>query len=193
MIAYRSCTEGARPAPFTRRNLNAQGFDWLDDDAKARYALPLRFTPAVGTIMVVFALTLRSPIWVGAMALVALSGAVLPRGMFIDLTYNLGVRHLFRAQPLPPVPRPRQFSYLLSAALLASSALALHRGLLPLGYILGGAVVLGGTVLTTTLFCLGSLFYGLLPRQATQGTGNRKRQAVKPAPASRAVVAQITP
>ena len=158
----------ARLAAFTRRNLDAQGFDWLDDDGKALVALPLRFTPAVGTILVVIGLALKSPIWVGAMALVALSGAVFPRGMFIDLLYNSGVRHLFRAPPLPPTPRPRRFSYLFSATLLASSALALHLGLPLLGLFLGGAVVLGGTVLTTTLFCLGSLFYRWLPSRAAR-------------------------
>lgn len=32
---------------FTDNNLNGQGFGYLDRDAKARIALPLRFTPAV--------------------------------------------------------------------------------------------------------------------------------------------------
>ena len=60
----------ARLAALTRWNLDTQGFDWLDDDGKALVALPLRFTPAVGTILVVIGLALKSPIWVGAMAFV---------------------------------------------------------------------------------------------------------------------------
>ena len=146
----------AELSAFTKSNLNKQGFGKLDDAAKSRYAFPLRFTPAVGTTLIVIGLALRSPIWLGAMALVTLSGALLPRGMLIDLVYNLGVRHIFRAPPLPPTPKPRQFSYLLSTVVLASSALSFQYGLPVLGFILGGMVVIGGTMLTTTLWCLGS-------------------------------------
>lgn len=146
----------------TTRNLNRQGFETLDAEAKSNYALPLRFTPAVGTILIVIGLSLRSPAWLGSMALVALSGALFPGGMLIDLIYNLGVRHLLRAPPLPATPRPRQFSYLLSAAWLAGSAVCFHYGLPVLGSILGAVVVVGGAILTTTLWCLGSWCYRLL-------------------------------
>ena len=151
-----------RLSAFTKTNLNKQGFGKLDDKAKSRYALPLRFSPAVGTILIVIGLALQSPIWLGSMALVALSGALLPSGMLIDLVYNLGVRHLFGAPPLPPTPKPRQFSYLLSTVLLASSALSYYYGLSLLGFILGGMVVIGATILTTTLWCLGSWYYRLI-------------------------------
>lgn len=152
----------ARLSIFTKTNLNKQGFGTLDDEAKSRYALPLRFTPAVGTTLVVVGLALQSPIWLGSMALVALSGALLPSGMPIDLVYNLGVRHLFRVPPLPPTPKPRQFSYLLSTVFLAGSAVSFYYGLSVLGFILGGLVVIGGTMLTTTLWCLGSWYYRLI-------------------------------
>ncbi len=152
----------------TRKNLNAQGFQWLGDEAKSRFALPLRFTPTVGTILVLLGLILQSPKVLGAVALIALSGALFPRGMVIDLAYNLAVRHLFHASRLPATPAPRRFSYLLSAALLSGSALALERGLTVLGIVLGGAVALGGAVLATTLFCLGSVFYRLLPLSKTE-------------------------
>jgi hypothetical protein len=155
----------ARLSAFTKNNLNKQGFGKLDDEGKARYALALRFTPAVGTTLIVIGLALQSPIWLGSMALVALSGALLPNGMLIDLVYNLAVRHLFGAPPLPPTPKPRQFSYLLSTTLLAGSALSFHYGLSVLGFILGGMVVIGATILTTTLWCLGSWWYRLVFRR----------------------------
>jgi hypothetical protein len=154
----------ARLSATTKNNLNNQGFCNLDDEAKSCYALPLRFTPAVGTTLIVIGLVLQSPIWIGTMALVTLSGALLPSGMLIDVVYNLGVRHLFHAPPLPPTPKPRQFSYLLSTTLLASSAVSFYYGLSVLGFLLGGTVVMGGTILTATLWCLGSwlhrLFFG---------------------------------
>lgn len=153
-----------RLSAFTKTNLNKQGFGNLDEDAKSRYALPLRFTPCVGTSLIVIGLALQSPIWLGSMALVAVSGALLPSGMLIDLVYNFGVRHVFRAPPLPPTPKPRQFSYLLSTVLLAGSAVSFYYGLSALGFILGGMVVIGGTILTTTLWCLGSWYYRLIFR-----------------------------
>lgn len=151
---------------FTKNNLNKQGFGNLDEQAKTRIALPLRFSPGVGTILIVVALALRSPIWIGAMALVALSGALFPNGMILDLVYNFGVRHLFHALPLPTTPTPRRFSYILSTVLLAGSALSFYFGLAVLGFILGGMVVIGGTILTTSLWCLGSWYYRLFFRHA---------------------------
>ena len=151
----------ARLSTFTKDNLNKQGFEKLDDAAKFRLALPLRFTPGVAVTLIMIGLVLKSPIWLGSMALVALSGALFPSGMLIDLVYNLGVRRLFGAQPLPPTPKPRRFSYLLSAFFLAGSALAFYYGIQVLGFILGGLVAIAGTVLTTTLWCLGSWWYRL--------------------------------
>lgn len=136
---------------FTKNNLNKQGFGKLDDEAKSRFALPLRFSPGVGTILIVIGLALQSPIWLGSMGLVAFSGALFPRGMLIDLVYNLGVRHLFHAPPLPSTPKPRRFSYILSTVLLVGSASSFYFGLSALGFILGGMVVMGGIILTTSL------------------------------------------
>lgn len=76
----------------------------LDEEAKARYAWSLRFTPAVAISLVVIKLFLQLPIWLAAMALVALTGALWPDRMLIDLVYNHGVRHIFHAAPLHPPP-----------------------------------------------------------------------------------------
>ena len=151
----------AKLSPSAKHNLEKQGFGYLDDEAKSRFNLPLRFSPFVGTILVVIGLILRSPIWLGGTALIALSGALFPKGMVIDLIYNLGVRHLFHAPSLPPTPTPRRFSYLISTTFLAGSALSFYYGIPILGFILGIGVVVGGTILTTSLWCLGSWYYRL--------------------------------
>jgi hypothetical protein len=156
----------AKLSAFTKNNLNKQGFGKLDEEAKSCIALPLRFSPGAGTILIVIGLVLRSPIWLGTMALVALSGALFPNGMLLDLVYNLGVRHLFHAPALPSTPTPRRFSYVLSTVLLAGSASSFYFGLPVLGFILGGMVVIGGTILTTSLWCLGSWYYRLFFRHA---------------------------
>ena len=46
----------ARLHALTKTNLNKQGFGKLDDAAKSRYALPLRFIPAVSTVLIVIGL-----------------------------------------------------------------------------------------------------------------------------------------
>jgi hypothetical protein len=144
---------------ITRSNLIMQGFGYLDEEDKARYAWPLRFTPAVGTVLVVAGLLAQSPLWLAVASVIALSGALIPRGMVLDFLYNVGVRRLFRAPRLPATPAPRRFSYLISTALLASSALSFAYGLTALGSILGGFVAIGGTILTLSLWCLGSWIF----------------------------------
>lgn len=160
-----------RLSAFAETSLNSQGFEQLDMNAKARIALPLRFTPAVGTALIVIGLVLQSSIWLGSMALVALSGALLPDAMIIDLVYNFSVRHLFHAPPLPSTPKPRQFSYLLSTVLLSGSAVSFYYGLSVLGLVFGGLVAAGGTILTTTLWCLGSWYYRMIFRHAAEPSG----------------------
>jgi len=50
--------------------------------------------------------------------------------------------------------------------LLAGSALSFYYGLAVLGFILGGMVVIGGAILSTTLWCLGLWWYRLILGQA---------------------------
>jgi class 3 adenylate cyclase len=144
-----------------KNNLYTQGFGKLGALAESRYGWILRFTPIVGTTLIVIGLVLRSPIWLGALALVTLFGALLPGGMLTDLIFNFGVRQLFRAPSLPPTPAPRRYCYLLAGTFLAVTALFFYSGLWVLGLLLGGLVVVGGTLLSTTLWCFGSWYYSL--------------------------------
>ncbi len=149
---------------FTKRSLDEQGFIELDDVDKGRYQWPLRFTPGISIILIAVGLGLQSPVWLGAMAAVALSGVLLPRAMLLDLVYNFGVRHLFHAPRLPPTPAPRRYSYLISTVLLTSSAVSFHYGQTVLGFFFGGLVCLGGAVLTISLWCFGSWIYKITRR-----------------------------
>jgi hypothetical protein len=144
---------------FTATNLDKQGFNSLDSESKARIAWPLRFTPAVGTLLIVIGLLLRSPVWLVSIAVVSASGVLFPRAMLIDLVYNYGVRYLFGAPVLPATPRPRRFSYAISATALTGSALAFNSGHTTLGLVLGTIVVIGSTILTVSLWCLGSWIF----------------------------------
>jgi len=174
LLADRKALAMAPLSTFEKANLDRQGFDCLDDQAKRIYALPLRFTPVVGTGSIIIGLILHSSLWLGTMALITLSGALLPRGMLIDVAYNLGVRHLFRAAPLPSTPTPRRFSYLFSTILLTGSALSFQHGAPAAGYALGGIVAIGGATLAITLWCLGSWAYRMILRT----TPRRRHHAI---------------
>ena len=54
MMTSCSATAGAK--------LDMQGFGVLDADAKSRYAVTLRFTPGVATLLDAFGLVLQLPI-----------------------------------------------------------------------------------------------------------------------------------
>ncbi|NYI40315.1 DUF4395 family protein [Demequina lutea] len=164
----------AELSQLTSDNLDKQGFCDLGEAGKSRYARPLRFTPAVATILVVMGLILQSPIVIGSMALIGLSGVLFPRGMLIDVVYNLGIRHIFNSPRLPPTPTPRRFSYGISTVWLAGSAASFHFGLPLLGILFGVPVAIGGTVLATTLWCLGSWLYRPVGALVAEFEGTRK-------------------
>ncbi len=152
----------AQLSAFTRSCLNMQGYVQLDDDTKSRYALALRFSPAVCTALIVAGLVLQSPIWLGVMAVVAIIGAILPSGHPIDLLYNFGVRYLFGAPPLPPNPKPRRFACIVTTLFLIGSALSFQYGLPVLAFVLGGFLSAVLLVNTLTNWCLAGWMYGLV-------------------------------
>ena len=167
----------AELSQLTSDNLDKQGFCDLGEEGKARYARSLRFTPAVATVLVVLGLILQSPVVIGSMALIGLTGALFPRGMLIDVVYNLGIRYAFNSPRLPPTPTPRRFSYGISTLWLAGSASSFYFGLPLLGILFGVPVAIGGTVLATTLWCLGSWLYR--PVGASLAKLKSKRKADK--------------
>lgn len=144
---------------FTLRKLDEQGFGGLGHAAESGYAWPLRFAPAFCITLIAVGLALQAPVLLAFVALLGLCGALFPTGMPVDLLYNFGVRHLFRAPPLPPTPKPRRFSYLISAVSLTGSAVCFATGHPVVGTVLGGAVFIAGAVLTTALWCFGSFLY----------------------------------
>lgn len=139
-----------------------QGYVDLDDEAKSRFALLLRFTPGVCTALIIIGLALQSSIWLAAMAFIALIGALLPSGHPVDLVYNFGLRHLFGTSKLPPNPKPRRFACFVATLFLAGSAFSFQYDLPGLGFALGGFLSMVGIVVTLTNWCLASWMYRLI-------------------------------
>ncbi|MFQ5861074.1 MAG: DUF4395 family protein [Dehalococcoidia bacterium] len=157
-----SSSEGAVCSPFTRYALNLQGFSALTDADKRAYELPLRFTPAVCSALVIVGTMLHWPVWQFALAGVAILGTLFARGLLIDAVYNYGVRHLFKANMLPGNPRPRRFACFVSALMLTGSGLGFLFDVPLVGLVVGGALAVVLVVNTLANWCLGAWMYRLL-------------------------------
>ena len=153
-------------SPFTRHCLNLQGFNALTDAEKKAYELPLRFSPAVCTALVIVGTTLQWPVWQFAVAGVAMLAAFFAKGHPVDMVYNYGVRHLFGSNALPGNPPPRRFACVIAALMLTGSGLGFLFDLPAVGLTLGIALAAVLVLNTFTNWCLGSWMYQILRRPA---------------------------
>lgn len=69
--------------------------------------------------------------------------------------YKLGVRHINPRAAAVTTPTPQSFTCILLIALLAGSGLSFYIELALLGFNLGRMIVIGCTILLTSLWCLG--------------------------------------
>jgi hypothetical protein len=148
-------------SPVVRRRLAIQGFVGLDDAGLCEVERWLRFTPALCTTLIAAGTALAFPPLLWAMAPIAALGAVYPRHPF-DVVYNLTLRRLTGTRPLPPNGAPRRFACGLAAVWVAATALYFAVGVAPLGYALGGMLVLVGAIVSSTHFCIPSLVFRFL-------------------------------
>ncbi|MCX6047944.1 MAG: DUF4395 family protein [Chloroflexi bacterium] len=145
----------------TRHRIEAQGYLGLNDQTVAGINYGLRFGPAVCLIGALTATLLASPRLFWILALVAAAGLFLPTPP-LDWLYNVGVRHLFKAPPLPATSRPRRFACLLATLFLLAAAGGFEGGQPALGYLFGGLLTITPAILVSTGFCVPSFIYGLL-------------------------------
>ncbi len=144
---------------FSTSCLLMQGYVGTPEEARRELGLAIRFTPAVCTGLVIAGLALRSPLLLGAVAVIALIGALLPSGHPLDLLYNHGVRYLVGGRALPPNPAPRRFACFVAMLMNAGSAASFAAGYPAAGFALGGIVVAAGLTVSLSNWCLGSWLY----------------------------------
>lgn len=147
---------------FTRSCLYQQGFSSLNDVELRRLNLPLRFTPAICSILVIVGLIFQSPALLFVLAGVGLLSAAFPRGNVIDRFYNLIISRLVGSAPLPPNTPQRRFACGIGATFAAAAGFSFLAGLPGLAYIFGGFMIAASLTVTTTQWCLGSWLYNLI-------------------------------
>ena len=152
----------------TRRLLDIQGFDRVDDRTLAQIQVWLRVAPALCGIVAAVGTALSSPPILWSLAAVAALGAVLPSHPF-DLIYSIGVRWLTGGPTLPANGPPRRFACALAAAWLLVTGALFAAGIDVAAYLLGGALAATAALVATTHLCIPSIMFraacGQLPSQ----------------------------
>ena len=95
------------------------------------------------------------------MAPIAALGAIFPVHPF-DLIYNYGIRRFTHTQPLPKRGAPSRFACGLGTVWLIVTAWTFYTGATLTGYILGGALVVVGLLVSTIDFCIPSIIYSAI-------------------------------
>jgi len=145
------------------KRLEMQGFTGcLYDPTFVQVAPWLRFTPALGVILIGLGTILASPLILFSLVFLALFGAI--TGVHPgDLIYNYGFRYLTGTPPLPKNPVPRRFGFGIMAIALAVTGWLFLIGATFAGYVLGSALLLFPIInITVSHFCVLAWLYRLL-------------------------------
>ena len=154
----------------TRRRLDIQGFERVDDLALAAVAPWLRLAFALCAAMAGVGTAMASPFVLLLLAPIAALAALSPVHPF-DLFYNYGIRFITGTAPLPRRGAPSRFACGLGAVWLVATAWAFQAGQPLVGYVLGGLLTAVAVLVGTTDVCIPSLVYrsvfGFPRRRAT--------------------------
>ncbi len=145
-------------SPTTRRRLEIQGFDGIEERTLAETAPWLRLAFALCTVLAAAGTLSASPVFLGSLVPIAALAAAFPVHPF-DLIYNHGLRYLAGTGPLPKRGAPNRFACGLGAVWLIVTAWTFAAGAMMTGYVLGGTLTLVGLLVSTTDICIPSLVY----------------------------------
>jgi hypothetical protein len=145
----------------TRRRLNVQGLNDLDDETLAETAPWHRMAFGLCALMAGVGTVLASPTVLWILMPIAALAALFPVHPF-DLIYNHGIRYLRDTGPLPKRRAQSRFACGVGAVWLVATALAFQSGALITGYVLGGALTGVALLVSTTDICIPSMIYNAL-------------------------------
>jgi len=142
----------------TRRRLDIQGFERVEDAALSPVAPWLRLAFGLCAALAALGTALSSPLILLILLPIASLAAMSPVHPF-DLLYNHGIRFLTGTGPLPRRGAPSRFACGLGAVWLVPTAYAFYAGLPMLGYALGLSLIGVAVLVSTTDICIPSLMY----------------------------------
>jgi hypothetical protein len=164
----------------TRRRLDIQGFDTVEERELAQVAPWLRLAFGLCALLAAVGTAAASPVILLVLTAIAALAAALPVHPF-DLVYNYGIRHLTGTGPLPKRGAPSRFACGLGSVWLIVTAWAFSTGQVMAGYVLGAALTAVAALVSTTDICIPSMIYRFLfggprPREQAAGGGERARE-----------------
>ncbi len=142
----------------TRRRLDIQGFERVDDAALAPVAPWLRLAFGLCAVIAGVGTAMASPLILLLLVPIAALAALFPVHPF-DLIYSYGIRFMTGTSPLPRRGAPSRFACGLGAVWLIATAWVFHTGHPILGYVLGGLLTGVAALVSTTDVCIPSLVY----------------------------------
>ena len=142
----------------TRRRLDIQGFDIVDEQELVPVAPWLRLSFGLCALLGAVGTLLASPTILLVLAPIAALAAASPVHPF-DLIYNHGIRHFTGTGPLPKRGAPTRFGCGMGAVLVLVTAWAFSAGHQVAGYALGGALTFVVLLVSTTDICVPSMIY----------------------------------
>ena len=142
----------------TRRRLDIQGFERVDDRALAPVAPWLRLAFGLCAVMAAAGTALASPLLLLLLVPIASLAALFPVHPF-DLIYNYGIRFRTGTSALPRRGAPSRFACGLGAVWLVATAWVFQAGHQMVGYVLGGVLTSVAVLVSTTDVCIPSLVY----------------------------------
>lgn len=145
-------------SPASRRRLDIQGFDGVDDATLAETGPWLRFAFSLCAALAAAGTVLASPAILLVLVGIAAVAAASPVHPF-DLLYNHGIRRLTRTRPLPRRGAPSRFACGMGAVWLLATAWAFASGATAAGYALGGLLTGVAVLVSATDICIPSLIY----------------------------------
>jgi len=145
----------------TRRRLNVQGLNDVDDETLAETAPWHRMAFGLCALFAAVGTVLASPTILWTLTAIAALAALFPVHPF-DLICNHGIRYLRNTGPLPKRRAQSRFACGVGAVWLVATALAFQSGALITGYILGGALTGVAALVATTDICIPSMIYNAL-------------------------------
>jgi len=144
-------------------NLETQGY-CLSEPQQRSLRVGLRFSTGVCLALTAAALALQ---WAPGFVALAAIGAVAgfsSRHPF-DHVWNLGIRHLFDAPPLPPSPPRRRHAFKVATVMMAGEAALLFAGASTAAIVLGVVILGSCSAVTATNLCIPSVALSLLERR----------------------------
>lgn len=144
--------------PRTRRLLDIQGFDTVEERQLAEVAPWLRLAFGLCALLGAIGTAAASPTVLLVLAPIAALAAARPVHPF-DAIYNHGIRRFTGTCPLPKRGAPSRFACGLGAVWVLVAAWAFSAGYAVLGYALGASLTAVALLVSTTDVCIPSMFY----------------------------------